>query len=150
MPLVWGEVCRGGYLKDDIVQVKFERIGATDGAPFGFHMTDEQRDAYWIHLLPMFKAFNAYPTKEDVLNLREDHENALTVWLKTHIKVIYDDTLPVSDKYFALAHELGYIALNHSVRFAGTKGLYHVMEQEAEVLAYGLLNIISRLEGFTR
>ena len=106
-------------------------------------------EAYWKHMQPMFEAFGAdvFSDEDVVEEVLREHDGAVTIWFPDKIKVIYDKSKPNKDVYFSLAHELGHIALDHNNRFEKSIGLYNIMEHEADLFAYGLLNLISKLEG---
>jgi len=121
------------------------------GASFAFDVDEKHCAEYWKHIEPIFKAFGVKLHKNSKIKMLDDNEEAMTVWDNGNgaAFVVFDDKLPLNQQYIALCHEIGHIALNHPQRFKA-QGLKLLMEHESEAFAYGLLRIISKLEGLTK
>lgn len=97
-----------------------------------------------LYLTDICKALDIKMVKNSQVNMLRKDQNGLAVYVGEQWYIIYDETMPLEEKRFTLAHELGHIFLNHKRKESLLND--NAQEYEADIFAEGLLNLLAALE----
>ena len=68
-----------------------------------------------LYLTDICKALDIKMVKNSQVNMLRKDQNGLAVYVGEQWYIIYDETMPLEEKRFTLAHELGHIFLSSSL-----------------------------------
>lgn len=107
-------------------------------------LLDFKLDRLPIDILKITRAANIHVIRDSIVSDLLSGENGKAYYDGICWRIIYNDTAPVAERRFTIAHELGHIFLGHDLKYAkyvGTQEFIgkHKSEQQADMFALRLL-----------
>lgn len=102
-------------------------------------------------LMAITNILNVQPRKDSEVRILRGDERGAAIWYDDDIYLVFDDSDPMEERYFTVAHELGHILLEHNLRIGDRRYFerQHICEYEADVFARGLLKLIENAKSFS-